>query len=114
MFRIMKAEMLATDNQGPLNGRILWKHPNGTIFDGDWRNGIPHGNMTVTFRDGTRMTTQYCFGTIQGHTIVERLDGYRWEGEFCDGKENGQGSIRWPDGCSYEGNFTALLSAVDE
>ena len=58
MFLPRKPEMLASDKNGPLNGRGSFTLPNGTVFDGEWREGIPHGHMVVTSRDGTRITTQ--------------------------------------------------------
>ena len=82
MFFPHKPEMLASDKNGPLNGRGSFTRPDGTVFDGEWREGIPHGHMVVTSRDGTRMITQYSHGVIQGHTIVEKPDGTFKKGWF--------------------------------
>ena len=75
MFLPHKPEMLASDKNGPLNGRGSFTLPNGTVFDGEWREGIPPGHMVVTSRDGPCITTQYYLGLLQGHTIVEKPDG---------------------------------------
>ena len=103
MFREIVQQ--TTDDRELLNGNICWKHPDGRVFDGEWRNGLPHGKMTVTAPDGSRMSANFFQGVAQGYMVYDNANGFHTEGECSNGKQNGAGHARWPDGCTYEGNF---------
>ena len=65
----------ATDEQGLLNGRGQWRHPDGRLFEGEWKDGIPHGEMKVLHPDGTRLTADYFLGVLQQiyHSLLLEL-----------------------------------------
>ena len=104
MYPDYKFDAQAINQQGLLNGNVSWTDSEGVIYDGECRDGVPHGKMTITHPDGTRMITNWSFGTNQGHTVLEREDGYRFEGEYRQGKANGKGKSM-PTGLPTKENF---------
>ena len=53
-------------------------------YVGDYKDGKPHGQGTITYPDGAMFV-----------------------GEFKDGKSHGQGTYTWPDGDKYVGEYKA-------
>ena len=64
------------------HGQGKYTLPDGTSYEGNWKNNKQHGQGTLTCSNGSV-----------------------YEGEWVDGKRHGQGTLTWPDGTSYEGEW---------
>ena len=42
-----------------------WVYDNGAVYDGSWLNGQPHGNGTITFKDGGSISGNWLAGELQ-------------------------------------------------
>mgnify|MGYP006238667727 FL=1 len=58
------------------------EYGDGGAYDGEFLNGLPHGNGTY-----------------------ELPNGYRYIGEWFEGEINGQGEALFPNGSVYVGSF---------
>lgn len=56
--------------------------PNGTVYDGNWRDDRPNGRGVEYYPDTSR-----------------------YEGDFKDGKKHGEGKYTWADSKIYKGQF---------
>ena len=61
-------------------GRGIFWHADGDVFDGEWKADKAHG-----------------FGTYT------HVNGSKYEGEWVSDMQHGQGKEEWQDGSSYEG-----------
>ena len=64
------------------NGRGRHAWPDGSVYEGEFRAGLPHG---------------------RGH--YRRTDGLEYRGHFRDGAFDGEGQMTWPGGRTYTGAF---------
>lgn len=65
-----------------MDGKGKKMFPSGGLYEGDFREGLPHGKGKRTWSDGTM-----------------------YEGEFNEGLCQGNGKCTWPSGESYEGDW---------
>ena len=63
--------------------------PDGKRFEGELRDGLPHGAGIVTSPDGTRYEGEFREGKMHGQGVVSHPDGIRYAGEFRDGEPMG-------------------------
>ena len=42
-----------------------WEYPNGMVYDGSWYQGKPHGNGSITFKDGGTISGSWLNGELQ-------------------------------------------------
>ena len=82
MFNIGKANEPTTDEHGLLNGLGRWVNRKGVIYDGEWRDGIPHGKMTISFPDGSRYEGEHEAGCRHGKGVLILPNGTRQSGWF--------------------------------
>lgn len=57
------------------------------------REGIPNGKGTMTYPDGSRYNGQWKDGVRHGVGTFDGADGRRYFGEWQDGKRHGQGQF---------------------
>ena len=71
-------------------GLESWKtdgDPNkDTVYVGELRNGVPHGEGTLTFPDGGKYVGEFKEGKIHGQGTYTYPDGEKYVGEWKDGK----------------------------
>ena len=102
--------------------------PDGSIYQGEVKDGLPHGKGTQTFPDRRKYTGEFVNGQRDGQGIYTwpneeqhtgtfkngEANGYgihTWKsgqscaGVFSNGILNGSGVYNWPDGRKYEGSF---------
>jgi hypothetical protein len=96
---------------GKPNGQGTATDARGTYQKGEWRNGaIYRVSGTCVFPDGTKeVGTWNNDGTTSGGTIW-RSDGRIYKGEWLvvEGQNelpSGTGTMTWPDGRQYAGHF---------
>jgi hypothetical protein len=73
-------------------------------YEGEIKNGLPNGQGTETYTDGTKYVGEYEGGSIINGTVTYP-DGRKYVGGFKDGKYNGQGTDTSPYGRKYVGEF---------
>ena len=76
-----------------------------TVYVGELRNGVPHGEGTLTFPDGGKYVGEFKEGKIHGQGTATYPDGSKYVGEWQDGNWHGQGTFTYPDGTKYVGEF---------
>lgn len=74
-------------------------------YRGHCENEIPHGEGTVTFYDGDKLTGSFSNGQIKGDITLVSSDGNTYKGAWGEGKRNGYGTFTWARGSSYEGEW---------
>ena len=80
-------------------------YPDGTRYEGESHQGIPHGEGSLTWPDGARYTGHFDHGQRTGIGTFQWPSGNRFEGTFKDGKRHGTGSFIWAHGARYTGTY---------
>ena len=83
--------------------------PNGDYYEGEWKNGKPHGQGTFIYNTKYNNQNKYVGGfkdgKHHGHGSYTYSYGIKYVGEFNDGKWHGHGSYNYANGNTYEGLF---------
>ena len=75
-------------------------------YEGEKRNGIPHGKGSLIFHDGSTYIGVFRFGKIHGKgEWVFAATGNKYIGDLVNGKFHGQGLYIYSYGDRYEGRF---------
>jgi len=90
---------------GELTGRGSYRVPNGTQYDGTFRNFRPHGQGQLLYRDGSRYDGEFRDGKRHGLGTYRYPNGDVYIGEFANGDRNGQGTYTFASGSSYTGGY---------
>jgi len=76
----------------------------GTIYIGQFKNGVFHGHGRLIFPDGRRYEGEFREGRIEGYGEMSlAVGGYK--GEWKDGKFHGQGTLTRYDGSKLIGRW---------
>ena len=86
------------NNEGKKHGVGTLHLMDGTIYEGNFINGLFSGIGTLTFPDGTLYEGQFQRGKYSGYGVYTRIDEMKFEGRFKNGKVSGPGLITFPDG----------------
>eukprot|EP01002_Notosolenus_urceolatus_P000940 NODE_123_length_2720_cov_78.351554_g99_i0.p1 GENE.NODE_123_length_2720_cov_78.351554_g99_i0~~NODE_123_length_2720_cov_78.351554_g99_i0.p1 ORF type:complete len:892 (+),score=220.92 NODE_123_length_2720_cov_78.351554_g99_i0:171-2678(+) len=118
---------------GPLrSGSHSVEFENGDVYDGDWHQGMMHGQGTYTYAEtgdvykgqwhahnkhGFGMffykssqkiyKGMFCNGVKHGRGVLTEDGGGKYEGTFQNGVLSGQGKYTAPNGDTYTGEFAA-------
>jgi hypothetical protein len=86
-------------------GEIIWS--DGTVLEGDWVDGEPHGKGTgkSTYSDGEFYVGEYVDGREHGKGKYTYSNGAVYEGDWVDGREHGKGKCTYKDGSVLEGDY---------
>ncbi len=76
-------------------------------FEGDFREGEPHGHVIYARAKGDRFEGDMVAGEIAGSGVHTAANGDRYEGTFEKGLADGEGELRRADGGRYTGSFRA-------
>ncbi len=49
---------------GKRDGKGLWLATDGSSYEGEWKDGLPHGKGVITDKDGKKLETDYFQGEI--------------------------------------------------
>ena len=75
-------------------------------YEGEVRDGLPHGRGTMTWNNGTRYYEgEWQAGKKHGQGIRTWPDGTRYEGGWRNDEHHGQGTKTYPNGARYEGKW---------
>ena len=69
---------------------------NDAVYEGDLKNGVPHGQGCCTFPDGAVFKGELKNGVPHGQGCFTYPSGAVYEGEFKDGKQQGPGCFTYP------------------
>lgn len=94
---------------GKRHGVGVLNFADGTVYAGEFQNGMNHGHGVLTFRDKSVYSGEFDDGKYHGYGVFVKGDGTKYEGEFNNGKVEGHGKITFADGSSgrprQEGTF---------
>ena len=92
-----------------VNGELGWyknrEDVNDRKYEGDFLNGTPNGQGTLTWSDGRKYVGEWKGGKINGQGTFTWPNGEKFEGKYKDGKYHGQGTYTHPNGKKYEGEY---------
>ena len=80
---------------------------NGDKYEGEIKNGLPHGQGTFTWLNGKRYEGEWKDGKPHGQGLgtINFPDGSIYIGRLKDGNPNGQGRITYSNGSKYRGEW---------
>ena len=87
---------------GKPHGKGATTYPNGDRYEGELKNGDKHGNGTYTYSNGSSYVGEFKNGKYNGKGTTTLVDGAIFIGEFKDNKMNGQGTL-WVEGREIKG-----------
>ena len=87
------------------NGKGRLIHADGDVYEGDWENDKAHGFGQYTHMDGAQYTGQWNDDKQHGTGIETWPDGAKYDGSYEAGKKHGKGKFHWADNSAYEGEF---------
>ncbi len=101
-----QAEKADCGNARPtLGNRVTWTYDDGGRYEGEARNGVPHGRGSLTWPDGERYEGEWRNDRMHGWGTYTWADGERYEGEWQGDMMHGSGTYTWPDGRRFEGEW---------
>lgn len=84
-------------------GRLI--HADGDVYQGDWEDDKAHGWGQYMHLDGSTYEGYWQYDKQHGRGKEKWPDGSEYEGDYEDGKKHGYGKFTWADGSVYEGQF---------
>ncbi|CAN0321749.1 unnamed protein product, partial [Laminaria digitata] len=75
------------------------------VYEGEWRQGVHHGQGSMHISDGNRYTGQWKLGKKNGSGTMTYPDGARYEGSWVDDHRHGQGTYSYSSGAVYDGGW---------
>ena len=81
------------------------KYPTGTVYEGEWSDGMANGNGYEKYSDGSIYRGEWLNDKKSGDGKYQLADGSYYSGEWLDDKPNGNGLFRYTDGSIYSGEW---------
>lgn len=79
----------------------------GAVYNGEWRNGKPHGSgVWATIEGDLYCSSSWHDGEKHGRTVDVLCDGCVYRGDYLHGQRHGHGVLTWPYGAHYSGQFS--------
>ncbi len=76
----------------------------GSIYEGEFVNGLPSGNGKLTTPEGKIITGTFYVGNVSYGKIIYK-DGNEYTGNFLNNIPTGKGYLEKADGSYYKGEF---------
>jgi hypothetical protein len=114
IISIVQAETIQLPNQGTYNGDIKdgKPHGQGTLnyvdgekYVGQWKNGLRDGKGTLIYVDGSKYVGEFKNNKIHGLGSFTSSSGSNYTGEYKEGKMDGQGTYTYPNGKKIIGTW---------
>ena len=77
------------------HGHGIFTFSNGSVYNGEWKDGKSDGQGTFTFPDGAVYDGEWKDGKSDGQGKMTYEDGSVYNGEWKEDKFNGRGKITW-------------------
>ena len=87
------------------HGRGVFTFPNGSKYDGEFKDHKMHGRGVLTFPDGKKYDGEFKDHKMHGRGVVTCPDGSKYDGEWKDSTQHGRGVDTCPDGTKYVGEW---------
>ena len=84
-------------------GRITY--PNGTVYEGTLKHGVPDGRGTYTYPGGNKYTGELRASYLHGRGKMIYADGNTYDGEWENSVMKGRGVLTYNNGGYYVGEF---------
>ncbi len=88
-----------------VTGMGVYTWPDGTRYEGGFRDTRFAGQGIYTWPDGRRYEGRFRNGRRHGRGIYTWPSGSRYEGQWKAGRRHGLGTYQWPDGSGYQGQW---------
>lgn len=85
------------------DGRV--RLPDGSVYEGPFRDGMFNGHGVLTYPAGARYEGEFRNGLFQGHGVYVSGDGDLYRGQFKRGVMTGTGEIHLANGDFYQGEI---------
>jgi hypothetical protein len=96
---------LSTISHNP-DGDGTLRVDDGAVYNGQWRNGKPHGaGVWATIEGDLYCSNTWIDGEKHGPSVDVLCDGCVYRGNYEHGKRHGHGILTWPYGAHYTGQF---------
>lgn len=86
-------------------GNGVQKMQDGTIYKGDFQNGLRHGKGIMVFSNGAVYEGEFQYGLRSGFGIYTYETGHVYQGQFENNHPNGAGRMTNPVGDVFIGKF---------
>ena len=83
----------------------IMTYPDGTKYEGEFKDGLKNGPGTETYKDGEKYQGDWRDGLRNGYGTFIFPNGTKYEGEFKDGLRNGQGTLILSNGIQGIGEW---------
>ncbi len=80
-------------------------YPDGSMYEGGWKNEKRHGYGIWTRPDGTKYAGEWFGDKPDGQGMLTNADGSIYNGDWKAGKRNGQGILTYADGTTLTGTW---------
>lgn len=99
-------DLIYSYNDGiPLSGNYTISWSNGVSYEGDFQNGLPHGQGVIYYEDGSKYEGEFKSGKPDGRGKMSYSDGSIDIGEFRNGYSHGECTRRHKNGEMYKGRM---------
>lgn len=88
---------------GEPHGFGTYRWNDGDVYTGEYVNGIRHGKGKFVFASGNYYDGEWANEKYHGHGIYHWSDGDEFDGEWKNGKRHGEGKWTYADGRYYTG-----------
>lgn len=88
-----------------VSGHGLIQFPNGSQYEGDFRDNKLHGEGTLTYSDGSVYQGGFVQGKRSGNGKLRNVNGTLYTGQWLEDDWNGYGKVILPGQHTYEGQW---------
>ena len=81
------------------------KEHGGKKYVGEWKDALPHGRGTYTWRSGSKYVGQVEKDLFKGEGDITYSSGSSYSGEWKDDSKHGQGTYKFSNGDIYVGEW---------
>ncbi|CAD8118150.1 unnamed protein product [Paramecium sonneborni] len=86
-------------------GRDQYIFPDGGVYTGELKDGLPHGVGAISFENGSSFEGHFENGMKNGKGVYRWGDNSYYDGEFQNDAFNGYGEYYWSNGKWYKGQW---------
>ena len=93
---------------GKFNGRGKFVWHQGMVYEGEFMDGMRHGNgiwRESNSPDATTYEGEYYHDKKHGEGVYKWRSGSYYKGSFYNDQRHGYGEMYWIDGSSYKGQW---------